>query len=259
MRDVCTESRGKLKDVGNFRAANYEVSAATKCLSVDLSGYVIDGFDQSLIPFADSTGEVRGSRSSTKFSTSFLVHEQAGRSTPVVGSSRCSTHKITKNLSIDLKSNLLRKDRSQLNLCIKVVVCVEILSQLRTPLSLELLGLSGDAHRVNSDLDLWNGFLIFKPPAILSGDCSQCSTCTSGNIGSTKCICVAVSKSNCRVINICSVLGSTSNVKKNVILRRAREVSQTTNLRNITCVTSVVASSKQAMSSCARVNYGNVA
>ena len=48
--DACAETGGELKDVGNFRSADDEVSATTKSLAVDLGRNIIDGFNESLIP-----------------------------------------------------------------------------------------------------------------------------------------------------------------------------------------------------------------
>ena len=62
MSDSSTEASGELKDVGNFRSADDEVGTTTKSLAVNLCRDIVDGFNESLIPLRDSTGEVRSSR-----------------------------------------------------------------------------------------------------------------------------------------------------------------------------------------------------
>ncbi len=44
--NISTESSSEFKDVGNFRGTNNKVCATTKGLTMDLSGNIIDGFDQ---------------------------------------------------------------------------------------------------------------------------------------------------------------------------------------------------------------------
>ena len=67
---ICTESSGELKDVGNFRSADDEVSTTTKSLAVNLCRHIVDCLNKGLVPLANSTGEVRGSRASTNLDTS---------------------------------------------------------------------------------------------------------------------------------------------------------------------------------------------
>ena len=131
---------------------------------MDLRRHVINGLDQSLIPFANRTGEVRSSRRCANFSTSCAVHEETWGARPVERSSSSTRDKISKDLTIDLKSNLLGENRGKLNLSIQVVVCVEVLTKLGGPLSLQLLGASGDSHRIHLDVDLGDGSLGFKSP-----------------------------------------------------------------------------------------------
>ena len=42
------------------------------------------------------------------------------------------SEKITKDLSVNFESNLLRKNLSKLDLCIEVVVGIEVLTEFRT-------------------------------------------------------------------------------------------------------------------------------
>ena len=60
---------------------------------------------------------------------------------------------------------MLREDRSKLDLGVKVVISVEVLSKLRAPLSFQLLRdcCHGDAVYLN--IDFWNLLTCFKSPA----------------------------------------------------------------------------------------------
>ena len=65
--DGSTESSGELKDVGNFRSADDEVSATTKSLAVNLCRNIIDCLNEGLVPFGNSTSEVRSLGRCTNF------------------------------------------------------------------------------------------------------------------------------------------------------------------------------------------------
>jgi hypothetical protein len=67
---VCTESASEFKNVSNFRRNDYEIRSTTKCLTVNLSRNVIDSFNESLIPFAYCSSEIRSSRVSANLKTS---------------------------------------------------------------------------------------------------------------------------------------------------------------------------------------------
>jgi len=128
MSDGSTESSSELKNVSNFWRTNDKVCTTTKGLAMNLSGHIIDGLAKSLIPFAYRTGEVRGSRSRTKFSTSYTVHEETRCTRPVVSGCSSTIYKVSKDLAVDFQSNLLRKNAGKLNLSIKVVVSVKVLT-----------------------------------------------------------------------------------------------------------------------------------
>ena len=91
-------------------------------------GHIVDRLNESLIPLANSTREVRGSSIGTNLSTCLAVNEQAWGTAPVQSATRSTHDEILKNLAIDLKSNLLRENRRKLNLSVEVVIGVEVLT-----------------------------------------------------------------------------------------------------------------------------------
>ena len=56
--DVSTEASGELKDVGNFRAYDHEVSTTTQSLAVNVSRNIVDCLNESLIPLRNGTSKV---------------------------------------------------------------------------------------------------------------------------------------------------------------------------------------------------------
>jgi len=100
--NISTESSGEFEDVSNFWAANDEVSTTTKCLSVDLSRYIIDGFNEGLIPFRNGTGEIRSRSLSTNFSTSSTINKKTWRARPVVFTSGSTLKKVFKDFKGEL-------------------------------------------------------------------------------------------------------------------------------------------------------------
>ena len=91
---------------------------------MDLCGHVVDCLNESLVPLGYVTGEVTGSR----YGTSLAVEELTWDTRPVANTSGSELNKVLKDLAIDLKSNLLRENLSKLDLGVKVVVSVKILS-----------------------------------------------------------------------------------------------------------------------------------
>ena len=163
-RNRGTEAAGEFEDVSYFRRANYKVCAATKCLAVDTSTNLIDCLKEGLIPFRNCTCEVRISCTRNR-SACFTVEELTRATRPVQCTGCCALDQIFKDLLINFKSNLLRKDACQLNFSVKVVVSIQILSQFRAPLSLELLSNSGHSYRINLDVDLRDVSVVFQAPS----------------------------------------------------------------------------------------------
>ena len=92
---------------------------------MDLCRNVVDSLNESLIPFAHVTREVLGNR---RNSAGLAVQELTRESRPVPYGTSCTSDEVLNNLTIDLKSNLLRENLGQLHLSVKVVVGVKILS-----------------------------------------------------------------------------------------------------------------------------------
>ena len=89
---------------------------------------------------------------------------------PVACTGASASNEVLKELTINLKGNLLRKDLSKLDLCVKVVVGGKILSLLWGPLGLELLGNRCDGHRVDLDVELRELIITFEAPVVCTLD-----------------------------------------------------------------------------------------
>ena len=107
--DGCTESSGELKDVGNFRSADDEVSATTKSLAVNLCRNIIDCLNEGLVPFGNGTSEVRSLGGCTNFAP-VNVNKETWSTRPVACTSSCTVNEVSKDLTVNLKSDLLRED-----------------------------------------------------------------------------------------------------------------------------------------------------
>ena len=95
---------------------------------MDLGRNIIDCLNKCLVPLTNCTGEVGSSRASTEFNACLTVYKETGSTTPVVCGCSSAADEVRNDLTVDLKSNLLRENACKLNLCIKVVVSVKILS-----------------------------------------------------------------------------------------------------------------------------------
>ena len=60
------------------------------------------------------------------------------------------------------------------------MVCVEVLTQFWCPLSLELLGLCGDSHGIDLDVDLWDVIVTFETPLNSTNDRTKSGTSVTG-------------------------------------------------------------------------------
>ena len=105
---------------------------------MNLISDINDSLNESLVPLTNSTSKVRtrsiGTRSND-LGTSLLVDELTGRTRPVISSRTSLGEKIVEDLSIKLKGDLLGQNLSELNLSVKAVVSVKILSKLWRPTS----------------------------------------------------------------------------------------------------------------------------
>jgi len=127
MSDGSTEPSGELKNVSNFRSTDKEVSSAAKSLAVNLCRNIVDGLNESLIPLRDSACEVWSSSTSTNLGT-ISVYKETWSTRPVASLSSCTVNEVSKDLTVNLKSNLLGENAGKLNLCVKVVVGVKVLT-----------------------------------------------------------------------------------------------------------------------------------
>ena len=120
---------------------------------------VDDRLDESLIPLANRTSELRTDRERAREVLPVagdLVNKLAWSAAPVVVCTVCLSDKVVEDLAINLKGNVLRKDARQLNLSVHRVVRVEILRKLWGPASAELAGRCSDRDRLDLDVNLWD-------------------------------------------------------------------------------------------------------
>jgi hypothetical protein len=103
---------------------------------VDVVGHIDDGLDQGLVPLADGTGEA-GARGGV---TGRLVDEVARLAAPVVVRAGRVVEQVGEDLTVDLEGDRLREDLGQLDFGVEVLVCGQVLRELRGPLRLELPG-----------------------------------------------------------------------------------------------------------------------
>ena len=156
---------------------------------------------------------------------------------------------------VNLKSNLLGENTSKLNLSIEVVVSIEILTEFRRPLSLELLRHGGYSDAVHLDVDLRNSRLILKSPVsstlnraktrrISSGselignwEFNRLSTRTTSGIASSRKISNSSILTNQYEVKVC--LCAVPSILSRVSSRRTKS-SQTTHLLCISVVCQVL-------------------
>ncbi len=73
---------------------------------MDLSGDIVDSFNEGLVPLTNGTGEV-GSLGAGANLVAVGILEETGCARPVASSSSSSVYKVSKDFTVNLKSNLL--------------------------------------------------------------------------------------------------------------------------------------------------------